>query len=218
MLRLHTQQNGAATVEFQIVALFAMLPLCLGMLQLALLMSENHHIDFAAFAAARSAAMAHGNLGEARRAFAQAAVPLMIRAPDELDRSNVTGRVAEAYVEALADVTLQASFHVVSPDPDAQRDFAIRRGEDRVIPNDGLEYRSSAPGARSGLTLQQANVLRLEVTWCRPLIVPFIRELLIGFLRTVDLAAGSQRCYLQGRIPIRSEGVTPMQSDFKVSS
>jgi hypothetical protein len=212
------RQAGAAAVEFQIVALFAMLPLCLGMLQLALLMAENHHIDHAAFMAARRAAMTHGDLGEARRAFVQAALPLTIRTPDELDRGNISARVARAYAETLADVTLYARFSVVSPDSDAVADFAIQRLEDQVIPNDGLEYRSVVAGRRSGLTLQQANVLRLEVSWCRPLIVPFIRELLIGLLRRVNADAGSQLCYARGRLPIRSEGVTPMQSDFRASS
>ena len=61
-------------------------------------------------------------------------------------------------------------------------------------------------------------MLRLEIVWCRPLIVPFTRELLLGALRVVDRDPWRQYCYALGRIALRSEGVTPMQSDFRVSS
>jgi hypothetical protein len=87
-----------------------------------------------------------------------------------------------------------------------------------VIPNDGLEYRTKVAGERSGLTLQQANILRLEVSWCRPLVVPFARELLLGALLAVDRDPWRRYCYSEGRVPIRSEGISPMQSDFRVSS
>ena len=205
-------------VEFQIVALFALLPLCLGMLQLALLMAENHHIDHAAFQAARRAAMAQGELDTARRAFAQASGVLFVDAGTEIGAGNSAARVAAAYAAALSDQARFGRFRILNPDAEAQADFAIRRGNARVIPNDGLEYRSSAPGSRSGVSIQQANVLRLRVSWCRPLVVPLVRELLIGALRRLDQDPWNQYCYSQDRVPIQSEGVSPMQSDFRVSS
>jgi hypothetical protein len=209
---------GVATVEFHIVALFALLPLCLGTLQLALLMSDNHHIDHAAFLAARRASMSGGGTESARQAFAQASSLLLVDAASEVEAGNVAGRVARAYALTLADQARFAQFRIVSPDPEAQADFAIRRGDGHVIPNDSLEYRSRQAGQRSGLTLQQANILHLEVDWCRPLIVPFAREILLGMLRVFDPDPWRQYCYSAGRVPIRSEGITPMQSDFKVSS
>jgi hypothetical protein len=219
MLRVGRARHcGVATVEFHIVALFALLPLCLGTLQLALLMSDNHHVDHAAFLAARRAAMSGGNIDSARQAFAQASSLLLIDAATELDAGNVAGRVARAQALALFDQARFARFRIVSPDAEAQADFALRRGDGRVIPNDGLEYRSRSAGQRSGLTLQQANILHLEVNWCRPLIVPFARELLLGALRALDWDPWRQYCYSEGRVPIRSEGITPMQSDFRVSS
>lgn len=205
-------------VEFHIVALFALLPLCLGTLQLALLLAENHHVDHAAFQAARHAAMTNGDIQAARRAFAQAGAVLFVRTPDELDKGNIAGRVATAMAAALADQARFARVRILDPDDDAQADFAERRGDVRVIPNDSLEYRSATPGRRSGRTIQQANILRLEVSWCRPLVVPFAAQLLLGTLRAIDHDAWHQYCYSQGRVPIRSLSVTPMQSDFRVSS
>ena len=203
-------------VEFHIVALFALLPLCLGTLQLALLMGENHHIDHATFLAARHAAMSQGDVAAARRALASASTVLFVRSGT--DRGNATGRVAAAHVAALADQARFARIRVLNPPGEAQQDFAVQRGDARVIPNDGLEYRSTAAGQRSGMTIQQANLLRLEVGWCRPLIVPFARQLLLGVLRRIDFDPWRQSCYLQGRVPVRSEAALPMQSDFRVTS
>src|SRR5690606_23597859 len=105
----------------------------------------------------------------------------------------------------------------LAPTAEAQQDFAIRRGNARVIPNDGLEYRARTAGRRSGIPIQQANILRLEVSWCRPLVVPFARQLLLGVLRSIDVDPWHQYCYAQGRVLVRSEGRSPMQSDFRVS-
>jgi len=205
-------------IEFQVVALLALLPLSLGTLQLALLLVDNHHLDHAAFLAARHGAVRHGNMDDMRRAYAQALSTLYVVSDTPLDRSNVLGRVATAYAAATADIAAHARVRLLSPQRDAQADFARLRGGHRVIPNDALEFRSAAPGARSGISLQQANVLRVEFTFCRPLVVPFARQLLLGTMRMVDHDPWHQRCYAAGRIPVRSEGVAPMQSDFRVTS
>jgi len=218
MLRSQRRNAGVATVEFHIVALFALLPLCLGTLQLALLVNENHHLDHAAFLAAREAAMSGGDVDAARRAMARAATVLFVDAGSELDSGNVTGRVARAYAASLADQLRFSRLRILAPTAGAQQDFAIRRGNARVIPNDGLEYRARTAGRRSGMTIQQANILLLEVSWCRPLIVPFARQMLLGLLRSIDPDPWRQYCYSQGRVPIRSEVTSPMQSDFRVSS
>jgi hypothetical protein len=205
-------------VEFHVVALFALLPLCLGGLQLALLMAENHHIDHAAFQAARHASMSGGDINAARQALAQSASVLFLSGEGELDARNAAGRVARAYAAALADYALFGRIRILNPTPEARQDFAMMRDGRRVLPNDNLLHRPRAPGQRSGMTLQQANVLRLEVTWCRPLVVPFVRQFLTGLLRRLDRDPWRQYCYLQGRVPVRSEASTPMQSDFRVSS
>lgn len=205
-------------VEFHIVALFALLPLCLGTLQTALLMVESHQIDHAAFLAARHGAVSHGDTAEMRRAFARAITPLFVGSNTPLDRSNVTMRVASAYAVATADIALHARLRVITPSADAQSDFAVRRNRELVIPNDSLESRSIATGSRSRISVQDANVLRVEFSYCRPLIVPFVAPLLLGTLRMIDQNLWHQRCYAAGRIPLRSEGVAAMQSDFRVSS
>lgn len=203
-------------VEFHIVALLAMLPLALGLLQSAFLVTENHHVDHAAFMAARAGATANGQPESMRREFAKVMTPMFVNSDGPVDRSNVTGKVLEAYGRATLDFAAYGTLRILSPGADAQGDFGEQRQGRRVIPNDSLEYRGSGPGPRSGESIQAANVLRVEFTYCRPLIVPFVRQMLIGLLRRVDLAAGHQRCYLSGRVPIVSIGTAPMQSNFLV--
>jgi hypothetical protein len=205
-------------IEFHIVALFAMMPLCLGILQIGLLLVENHHIDHAAFLAARQGAVKHGELVEMNRAFAQAATVLFVDSGTPVDRGNVVARVATAHAAATLDIGAYARLRLLAPDAAAQADFSMPRGGLHVIPNDALEYRSRSPGSRSGISLQEANVLRVEVNYCRPLIVPFIGPMLLGVLRRIDHDQWNQRCYAAGRIPMRSVGVAPMQSDFRVTS
>jgi len=211
-----TRMRGATMVEFHIVTLFAMLPLCMGLLQAALLATENHHVDHAAFMAARAGATAGGNAGNMREEFARVMTPLFVTSGTALDKGNVSSRVIAAYGAALEDFIAYGSLRVLAPDPAALRDFSQRRDGFDVIPNDSLEHRSQAPVRESGVTLQAANVLRVEFTYCRPLIVPFARHMLIGLLQYLDGDPVHARCYLAGRAPIVSVGTAPMQSDFRI--
>jgi TadE-like protein len=209
MLTRHQLRNqGVATVEFFVVALFALLPLLLGTLQVALLLVANHHVDFAAFAAARRGAASHGDPDAMRNEFTKAIVPLFVSSATPINRNNVVARVASAYARAAIDVRLHARFTTLAPDSAAKRDVAISRDGQPVIPNDSLHYREPA--------VQEANLLKVEVVYCHPLLVPFARELMIGALRAIDYDPWHHYCYATGRVPIRSVGTTPMQSDFWV--
>ena len=209
-------QSGVATLEFHIVALLALLPICLGTLQVSLLLVANHYVDFAAFAAARAGSVSGGRAEIIESAFVDALLPLVARASGGIDPNNVVSRVAAAKLRGAAEAATFGRIQVLTPGPDAQRDFAIERDGQRVIPNDSLRARSAQPGPRSRLTLQQANILVLSATWCHPLDVPFAREVLVGVMRRLDPQPRNQICYAAMRMPIRARGVAPMQSDFVV--
>jgi TadE-like protein len=210
------QTRGVATVEFVVVSLFALLPMLLGTLQVALLLVANHQVDYAAFSAARQGAVSNGDMGAMRGEFAKALVPLFVTSAESLDRDNVTGRVIGAYAKAILDVGLYARFELLSPANDAQEDFAIERDGRRVIPNDSLKLRKAVAGSASGQTIQEANLLKVGIAYCHPLIVPFARQFLISAVRLVDHDPWNNLCYSLGRVPLRSVGVSPMQSDFWV--
>lgn len=218
MLMCHKTQGGAATVEFYVVALLALLPLCLGMVQMSLLLIANHHVDHAAFMAARTGAVHQGDIDTMRREFARVMTPLFVDSSSPLDAGNVAARVASARIRSAADIAAFSRIRVLSPGMAAMRDFAETRDGTTVIPSVGLQHRSNDPGASSGISLQQANMLRVEFTYCRTLVVPFIRGLMIGLLRQLDPEPSNLRCYATGRVPLRSTGTAPMQSDFIASA
>jgi hypothetical protein len=210
------RQLGAATVEFYLVALLALLPLCLGMVQTSLLLIANHHIDHAAFMATRAGATQKGDIAVMRREFARVLTPLFVEATGGVNSGNVAARVGAAQIRATVDIAAFVRIRLLSPSPAAQRDFVIRREGVDIIPNDSLEHRTNRPGAESRLSLQQVNMLRVEYTYCQSLVVPFIRGTMTGFLRRLDPEPSHQLCYAEGRLPIRSVGSAPMQSDFRV--
>jgi len=216
LIHAPARQGGAATVEFYLVALLALLPLCLGILQTALLLVANHHVDNASFMAARQGAMHHGDVMTMRSEFARSLTPMLIAA-GPVDRGNVTERVLATYAEAQREVTLFARIEVLSPDAKAQKDFAQTRDGRRIIPNDSLTFRSAASGEGSSESLQEANILRVRFTYCRPLIIPFVRQFMLGFLQRIDTDAWHRRCYAADRVPIVSVGTSPMQSDFLIA-
>jgi TadE-like protein len=218
MLNPGPGERGAATVEFYLVALLAMMPLCLGMLQTSLLLISNHHVKHAAFMAARAGANHQGDIAVMRREFARVVTPLFVQSTGRLDSGNVVARVSAAQLRATADVAAFSRISVLSPSVEAQHDFGQVRDGVNVIPSDSLQYRSHSQGQRSGISLQQANMLRVEFTYCSPLVVPFVRGLLTGLLRQLDNAPTNLRCYANGRVPLRAVGAAPMQSDFRIAA
>lgn len=218
MLRRPARQGGAALVELHVVALFALLPMGFGLLQAAWLQREGHYLDYAAFLAARAGSVTNGDPEAMRAAYARGAAVLFLDAGSPLTSANVAARVAQAHAAARLDLLAHARFRLHGPSPAAQADFGLVRDGRRVVPNDGLQYRPATPGARSGVTVQQANLLDLEVEYCRPLRVPLAAQLLRGTLAAIDRDPWHLACYAAGRVPVRSRTSTPMQSDFRVSS
>lgn len=208
---------GAAMVEFHGVALLAALPLCLGILQAGLLQVASQQVELAAFLAARAGAVAGGDAGRIRQVFQQALSPLLVQVEEGLTGANVGQRVMAAQAANAAALAAYVRVQVLAPGPDEAADFAISRGGRQVIPNDGLEYRTGTPGIRSGVSLQEANVLRLAATWCHPLVVPFAAELLLATLARLDPDPWHQLCYAGHRVPVRSVVHVPMQTDFRIS-
>jgi len=206
-------QRGASLVEFQIVSLLALLPMTLGMLQTAFLLVASHTLQFATFSAARAGAMANASPPVMQRALATGLVPLFAATADGINAENVVTIVGGAFSKAYAATQLYARLQVLSPTAESFDDFGVVEGGVRLIRNDSLEHRSVQRGSRSGLSIQEANLLRIKVTYCHELIVPFADRLLLATLRRLDLDPYSQFCYLRGRVPLVAESVVNMQSD-----
>jgi hypothetical protein len=210
--------RGAALVEFYIVALFALLPFCMAILQTAVLLSAKNILNHATFAAARAGALEQGSRTAMLNALARGLMPLHVRSAEELHAGNVVEIATEAYARSYADTLAFARLRVLNPPPAAFEDFGTGPTGARTIRNDSLEFRSIAKGARSGLSIQEANVLDIRVRYCQPLIFPLIDRLLVATLRRVDLAPDHQLCYALRRVPLAARGIVHMQSDPREAS
>jgi hypothetical protein len=213
--RRSPSERGASLVEFHIVAVLGALPVLLGMLQVFLLLLAAHTVQFASAQAARAGAVHGANPAAMRRAFTLGLVPLLVASVEEPGSGNVVPLVGAAWSRASAEALVFAQVEILSPDAAAFADFATPGPDGMAIRNDGLEQRPVTRGARSGLSIQEANLLRVRARWCQPLIVPFAGELLVSALRVLDADAFAQRCYAAGRIPLAGDAAVNMQSDVR---
>ena len=128
---------------------------------------------------------------------------------------------------------------MLNPTTQAFEDFGrprLDKGAKRELPNDTLIYRTTHAGAKSGMSVQDANLLHVRITYCYRLIVPVVGRMIhavTSALTPLDASLqsggmskpfgaidgppvdGCTRPLVQGpRIPIRSEAVVRMQSPF----
>jgi hypothetical protein len=190
-------------VEFQIVALVALLPLVLGVLQVALLLVGHDALGFAVFEAARAGAVGHARQPAMVSGLAEGLMPFF---------GAGTADVVAARLRAEREARLYARIERLSPTAQDFVDYGETEEGQRFIPNDALEYRSAVPRRGGGRTLQQANHLRIRVRYCHELVVPLIDRLLPAILQRLDVDPDAQVCYAAGRVPLRVEGSAPLQS------
>lgn len=198
-------QRGATLIEFALTLALGVLPLVLGILQMAALMVAKNELNLATFMAARQGTVSGAEPAAMQRELARSLVPLYTRARS--DGVAASADVLLAYGAALADVTTLDSMQVLNPTRAALDRVGIVRGGRRVIPNDSIEYRPYA--------VQAANVLTIEVTHCQPLVVPLAGAALAAALASLDFEPRHQRCLAIGRAPIVARASLVMQSDVR---
>jgi TadE-like protein len=217
--------GGAALVEFAIVMPVALL-LTLGTIQFGVILVARQVLEQAVYDGARRGALHNALPHQIRRGVVAGLAAMHQDLTDPVDDARLAAALGRAALDAGAHLEVER----LSPSPAAFVDFA-RRGADgsRAIPNDHLEVRSALVGAASGLTIQQANVLRVRATWGYALQVPLMaavmRTALCGGTMGVSAWGGGPaaprvaadagdcaRYYLQGRVPLVAVATVHMQS------
>ena len=195
--------RGATLIEFALALLLGLMPMVLGILQVAALLVAKNTLNLATFMAARQGSVLGADPGAMQRELARALVPLYVRS--SRDGVAPADTVAAAYAAALIDVEALDSLVVLNPTrADLARLAELRNGS-RVIPNDSIEFRSAAARA--------ANVLTIQVVHCQPLVVPLVGPTLAAALTWLDSDPRHQRCLAVGRAPIVARASLVMQSD-----
>ncbi|WP_396333336.1 TadE/TadG family type IV pilus assembly protein [Burkholderia anthina] len=224
-------QRGQSAVEFAI-GLPVLLLLCLGIVQFGLLYQAKSTVNYATLMAARAGAVNNGQRSAMLDGFAHGLAPLFAHSIGLAQQQTAAlSARAEALNPGVTTLT------VLNPPPSALADFgrsSYYAGKTvKEIPNDTLMYRDSRPGASSGLSIQDANLLKISMTYCYDLYVPFVNHVIFALVNGVSniystgqtggtgLAASANGCYgyssVTGgfRIPLASEAIVRMQSPYR---
>lgn len=231
-------------IEYLII--FPMLIMLLfGVIQWSLIYQARAVLDHAALLAARNGALYNGNKNEMRKALSAGLAPLFA------SEASDTGYVkAKAIAVLEVDTPFIVDLKVINPTPKAFTDFGKARldgNAGKEIPNDTLLYRNTSPGGSSGISIQDANILHLRVTYCYRMYVPVVGYVINavanaltsfdpvlqehgmsdGFgIGTDEYKPAIERCSLVNppgrppgpRLKITSEAVVRMQSPFYESN
>lgn len=219
MRRIHPfairRQQGSALVEFAIVGPL-LTAIGMALLQYAMVFTAKSHINHATFMAARAGSTGNASLSTIEDAYIKALIPLYGGGKDMAE-------LAQTHARVRADLSSGGYLRIdiLNPTHESFDDFADPALKDkyqaRAISNTNQAFSAQLTqvGAKSGQTLQDANLLKLQVIHGFELKVPIVSKVYLTALRAAD--SGQDPFYSQlirnGRIPVISHVTLAMQSD-----
>jgi TadE-like protein len=222
------RQKGASMTEFIIITPVALL-LMLSILQFALVYMAKSTLNTAVFMAARQGANQNASMSAIQGALARGLIPFHLQTSEN---EPGVSEMTQALGLATADMLANGRIEIVSPAPQAFTHFGLRdQNNQTYIPNDNLEYRSAETRAGPGggvISIRDANVLKLQVTYGYELKVPLVSTVLRKVMCLGQAGGGEVdawksdiapfdpgRCqyWQQGRIPLVAQATVQMQSN-----
>ncbi len=210
------QQLGQSATEFVIIVP-VLFTLIFGCIQFALIYQAKTALHYAVFNAVRIGATNGATLESVHRGFAIGMAPFYTYDDEAFEVTTAVDRVQAHMDEGLF------IFERINPTAEAFIDFAEDVDPETgwsYIPNDSLMYRDATMGVSSRLNVQDANLLKVSVTYCYPLSFPFI-NVIIGTVVETTTALGvtcnniSENTWpFQPSIPITATSLVRMQSDI----
>lgn len=164
-------QAGQATVEYLYV-IPILLVILLASLQFIFIYEAKLALNYATFIGARQGALKNGSMAAIQSGLASGLAPLFNHG-ETLDALKAARKLAK---NELGDSKL-ALITIVNPTQDAYNSFVNGAGE---IPNDNLMYRSDS--AVGDMNVQDANLIKVRVTYCVKLIVPIVNRMIYSFV------------------------------------
>ncbi|MCG8064892.1 MAG: DUF2235 domain-containing protein [Candidatus Thiodiazotropha endolucinida] len=210
LIRLFKGQCGAAMTEL-LVSLPALLLMGLGGLQTALLFDAKIIVNSATFEAVRKGAVNHAQSDAMRRELGLRLAPLF-------GGDGSAEKALSAITRASLDVqdSRFTEIEIINPTIEAFDEFGREIVDPRTgdvhfgIPNSHLRWRERDVG-RSGVNIQDANLLKVKVTYGYQLKVPLMDRVIPAVMRLVD--PERIHYYNAHRLPITSVATVRMQSD-----
>jgi len=181
-MKSRTFQRGQATIEY-IYVLPILLLLLLASLQFIFIYEAKQTLNYATFVGTRAGALNSGSMASIKDGLAAGLAPLFahkIGSATDLDAVKLGRRTART---ELANPKL-AKIEIVNPTAGALGGFG---GE---IPNDNLMYRDPTV-LKGGMNVQDANLLKVRVTYCVRLVVPIVKNMIFSFAVAPPSAAAA---------------------------
>lgn len=162
------QQSGQSMTEY-IIILPSMLLLVLGVIQFALIYQAKASLNYATFMGARQGALKNANLRSIKDGVAGGMTPFFTRTSSAPFLDDMAKGRMIAAIEIFNPYT--TTVEIISPTAEAFDEFTKLSGTGD-IPNDNLMFRPSSN--QNGMSVQDANLLKIRVTYCVKLVVPFV--------------------------------------------
>ncbi len=201
-------QSGQSMTEF-LVIMPVMLLLIMGAIQFVFIYQTKTTLNYATFEAVRAGSLENASIVAVRNGFTRGITPLFARfATTDNPDNELANKVLLARETARSEVANGfVKFELLNPTDAVFQYYRSRGGE---IPNDNLSFRTERV---AGLTIQDANLLKIRITYCMKLIVPVVDSLIV---KTIESFTSDgfvkQNCLNDKRFPIVSQAIIRMQS------
>lgn len=209
-------QSGSAIVE-TLVGIGVFLSLGLGAWQWGLIYEAKSAASHAAFMGARAGSIDHAKTSSIVTAFARYMAPLY--APASGSDTDIATVIAQ---QTALEATEFTQVRILNPNREAFSDFGVDLDDDNQnndLPNTDINFMSQEVSTNSGLNIQDANLLKIEITYGVPLKVPVMGSLFATVLKQFSNISPFKRILLENnRIPITVSSTVRMQTYAKLNS
>jgi hypothetical protein len=234
-MRSLESQRGQALVEY-IYVFPILLMLILGAIQFGFIYQTKTTLNYATFTATRAGALNGGSMSKIVDGLTAGMLPLFTHSKGGARGMTLLTDSWKLAYEQMSD-SKYTQITIVNPSSATFSAYKSQSEDGTSIPNDNLMYRDAgAIPAGAVVNIQDANLLKIRVTYCYTMAVPIINKLIYNLVvdpiltpaignTAADMLAsqsggGSGRCVVADgkyRIPITSEAIVRMQSPFKTN-
>ncbi len=233
-MRRHSAASGQALVEY-IYVFPILIMLILGAIQFGFIYQTKATLNYATFNATRQGALNNGSMTAIVDGLTSGMMPMFAHSQTNGGSRNLA-LLKDAWKKANTEVTNTkiTQITIVNPTSAALSAYQGQSEAGDEIPNDNLMYRPTDI-AGGGMNIQDANLLKVRVTYCYKMVVPILNKLIYNLAidppptpvvgtTAADMLAStgggttSKRCTDiadEYRIPVTSEAIVRMQTPFK---
>lgn len=207
-------QRGIAAAE-TIVAVPVLWLMIGAAIELGYLFETKAALNHAALQSARAGMVANAAPAALVNGLARGLLPLYSPEP------GLAAAAETLAVDVLPDVLVFARIRILNPTRAAFNDHAENIDGERAIPNDELHRRGTGAGSSSRISLQDANLLKIEVTYGSDPVVPGVGTLLAEtmlLLARENFDDFEVELLEAGRLPVLATATVRMQSAVKLNN